>query len=350
MGERTSLAFVTCEFHAVLSRMNHPLPRQLALVGALFVVAASAQDPPARTPSSGDWLRDRINLLPIVPAEWSTPKPESVLVRVGNRLSEEGMRLFQRGDEGAWKTFEDDVVSFEIPDDPLLKVDVLSPEEPGSITIVGGTVGNADRSFERAYRISLDRLAPYLTLFVREADAFDDGTCFCGAISFSKWIATAGNLLQFDLLETGEVKKVQALGAKHRAVLLEWTHSALKQQAYARIGRSLRLKQTSPATAEEWRARMNAQPEGWAKRPSFGWLEPNDGAERVREILGKPTRIEGDRWVYVMEGRYSDSDGAGWRTTRKVRMKNGTFTRLENNWVKWENLEPARMNIGGGRP
>src|SRR5688572_9138630 len=69
----------------------------------------------------------------------------------GQKLSKEDRQVFLRDASGAWKRFSDDLVSFDLPDEPLLKVVSFEPEESPPLTIVGGAVGNTDKSFSKVY-------------------------------------------------------------------------------------------------------------------------------------------------------------------------------------------------------
>jgi hypothetical protein len=280
-----------------------------------------------------DAIRDRLNLLP---ASQSGLMAGSHSLKSLKGLPIEARKVFSQKDDGDWKTFADDVISFEIPADPLLRVNALTPESQEPIRIVGGAVGTVDRSFQRAYYITVDR-APYLTVFVRDADWFDTGMCLCGSIVFERFIAIDGNLLKFGFLHDGNVKKAEALGGRHRAIMLEWTHSSITQPAYARIARSLRLSERNPRTQKEWTQRMR---EADPNKSMFGWLEIDDSPKRVREIVGEPSKIDGETWIYVKERR--DSDGSGYRVTTKVPMKGGKFGRFEAGWRQYQEFESPK--------
>ena len=285
-------------------------------------------------------ILDRVYLLPINRDGWGAPGPEALGQKSGP-LSAEELAVFRRTADGPWKSFADDLVSFELPDDPLIHVDVLTPEGHEPIAIVGGAVGTADRSFERAYRLSVGpKRLPWLSIFVRDAEGFDDGICLCGAIVFKKLLVADGTCLEFSLLESGMVKKVQALGAKHRAILMEWTHSVITQEAYARVGASVRLKTPGAATADEWRERLGKSDDELAP---LGWIDPGDSSDRVQKLVGEPLRKEGETWVYVREQRQPQGDG--WRTTARVPVPGGVFTSFGAGWKKGEEMEPIRGSV-----
>jgi len=153
-----------------------------------------------------------------------------------------------------------------------------------------------------------------------------------------------GTPLEFSLLPSGDVKKVQALGAKHRAILFEWTHSVIPQSAYARLGSSLRFKQVSARSLEEWHA-FSKQKRGVSGLVS--WMERGDSSAKVLSMLGEPTRTEGETLEYVSEEWRTDGDG--YRTTLRVNLKDGVFDRFESGWSKWEELPPKSGTIAWAR-
>ena len=251
-------------------------------------------------------------------------------------ISKAASDVFRRATDMEWKTYTDDIISFELPDDPLIKINSLIPEARQPIEIVGSSVGTTERQFQRDYYVTVER-RPYLTVFVAETSWFDRGTCFCGSIAFRRWIAMDGNLLQFSFMDDGNLKKGEALGARNRAILLEWTHTSITQHDYARIARSLRLKDRSTRTEEDWIQRtMEADPES----NMIGWLRVGDSSERVQQLAGKPTKVDGETWIYVKERLGSDGDG--YRSTVRVSMKDGKFGRFEKGWNSFEEVKSMR--------
>lgn len=259
------------------------------------------------------------------------------------KLTAEERAVFERTDAGEWTTFEDEVIRFEHPAHPLFSVTVLDEKKREPIRVVGGVASMADNSFQRAYHLKVGDLY-YGVILVREADWFDEGICLCGPVVFKKCLLADGTALEFSLLPSGNVKKVQALGAKHRAILFEWTHSVIPQSAYARLGRSLRFKQTSTRSQEEWHA-ISKQKRGVSGL--VAWMERGDSASKVRSLLGTPTRTEGETLEYVTEDWSADGDG--YRTTQRVNLKGGVFDRFEPDWTKWEELPPKSGTLAWAR-
>src|SRR5687768_16143879 len=95
--------------------------------------------------------------------------------QAGQKLSEEERQVFLRDATGAWKRFSDDLVSFDLPDEPLLRVLAFEPEESPPLEVVGGAVGNTDKSFSKVYRITVGQSIPYGLVFVSDETWFDEG-------------------------------------------------------------------------------------------------------------------------------------------------------------------------------
>lgn len=249
--------------------------------------------------------------------------------------------LFARLYDGAWRRHADEWISFEIPDSPLLKLGVITPESRQRIRIVGDAMSTTDRGFTRAYRLTVNK-QPYGVILLGEADWFDDGICFCGPIVLKRQLIQDGTLLEFSLLPEGQVKKVQALGAKHRAVLFEWTHSALTPAAYQRIGASIRLAQPATRTRDEW-IEITRQ-----KRPDdltalIGWLDPGTPEADITRLLGAPSRRQNDQLVYEKE-EWQD-DGSGERQTETIPLKDGQFLTLPADYARSKALPPRQGSL-----
>ncbi|MBK8091064.1 MAG: HEAT repeat domain-containing protein [Verrucomicrobiaceae bacterium] len=259
---------------------------------------------------------------------------EALEQQEGRKLTAEERAAFETKDTGAWKTYEDEFLRFEHPDHSLFSVTVLGDQKSNRIQVVGGVASMADNSFERAYHLKVGSLY-YGVIFVREADWFDEGICLCGPIAFKKCVQEDGTALEFSLLEGGQVKKVQALGGKHRAILFEWTHSVVPQSAYARLGASLRFKKKSSRTLAEWQALSKE------KRGIDGlaaWLERGSTMTEVKALFGEPTRVDGDVLEYVADEWRRD--GSGVQTTLRISFKGGVFEQFQEDGQSWKELPP----------
>jgi hypothetical protein len=254
------------------------------------------------------------------------------------KLTADEKAVFGGTDDGRWKTFEDDFVRFDLPDHPLLKVDVVTPEKRNRIRVVGDAVGTTNNRFQRAYRMTVNDL-PFGVLLLSEAEWFDDGICLCGPIVHKTCILKEGTLIEFSLLPEGRVKKVQALGAKHRAVLFEWTHSVLTAERYQRIGASIRLKQRSNRSIDDWMA-IERKHRDESDRLGLAWLRRDDAEARVRSLVGTPTRNENGTWVFEKEDW--DEDGSGRLVSLSLNMKEGKFAGFPSEIWDSQELAPRQ--------
>lgn len=315
----------------------------LLLLTALFVPAFLLRAQENDKSASSDFRNRLRERLKVIAADKDSPFGSGKLAyleeQVGRKPTQEEKEAFETTEEGRWRTFEDDLIKFEHPDHALFQVSVLDEKSREPIRVVGGVASMADNSFQRAYHLKVGDLY-YGIIFVREADWFDEGICLCGPIAFKKCVLAEGTALEFSLLPSGTVKKVQALGGKHRAILFEWTHSVIPQSAYARLGASVRLKVASTKPLKEWVAFSKE------KRGTMGlvsWMEPGDDQGKVLDLLGNPTRRKGDRLEYVSEEWRADGDG--YQTTISVDLKEDKFQRFESGWSKWQELPPKPNTV-----
>lgn len=319
-------------------------PRWLVLCLLISSSATAQQDSTSPQEVKPRSFRDRLALIEGDPeSPFGSLDIETLEGEIERKLTATEREVFAMTDQGEWKTFEDDLIRFEHPSHPLFTVTPVDETNNEPIRVVGGVVSSADNSFERAYHLKVGDIH-YGVILVREASWFDEGICRCGPIAFEKFWLEEGTALEFSLLPSGDVKKVQALGAKHRAVLFEWTHSVITQSAYARLGSSLRFKQTSPRSQAEWHA-LSKQERGVSGL--IAWLERGDDASTVRNLLGTPTRTDGENLEFVSEKWLPE--GNGYRTTLRVNLKGGAFDRLAPDWEKWVELPPKAGTLAWAR-
>lgn len=281
------------------------------------VVAQTVENPRPRLT-----FQQRIGFIKKTEASSSAfSKPEDLDAYLERKLTPDERRAITRTDDGAWKTFEDDLIRFELPDDPALTVEVVEGKDEQAIQVIGSVASEADNHFDRAYHLKVkgnggSEPLHYGVILVSKAPWFDAGLCMCGAIAYKKCLIEEGSALEVSLLHGGNIKKVQALGASHRAVLFEWTHSVIPQSAYARLGRSLRLKEASSRTLPQWHAEARKQGGDFALLP---WLERGDDEKTIISLLGEPTRRDKDgQWVYIQESW--QTDGSGYRYSLSFRV------------------------------
>ena len=304
------------------------------LMTCMLAIQTKAVEP---TWNRGDFEREAL-LMEITEGSFGPGSLKTLEDQENRKLTADEKAIFGGGDDGKWKTFEDEFVQFDLPDHPLLKVQVVTPEDKRLIRIVGGAVGTTNNNFQQAYRMTVNDL-PFGVLLLSEAEWFDDGICLCGPIVHKTCILREGTLLEFSLLPEGRVKKVQALGEKHLAVLFEWTHSALASERYQRIGASIRLKQRSNRSVEDWMEieRKHRPDSDWLGLP---WLRREDNESRVRSLLGSPSKSEGGAWVY--EKQQWDDDGSGRLISLSLKMKAGSFAGFPFKIWDSRELEPRQ--------
>lgn len=151
---------------------------------------------------------------------------------------------------------------------------------------------------------------------------------------------------------------MQVLGARRRADLLEWRRTALTQEAYARIGASLVLKDRSERTPEQWRRHLveAVQAEQAALKPALRfrivekslrnipWLEAGMDEAAVLGLFGeKNLTREGSDLVYTDDFR--EEDGSGMRYVLRVPLEGGVFRKLTQNWMEWTELPPEPRSL-----
>jgi hypothetical protein len=301
------------------------------LVGAVALALGGCGKPPEITEivREGDSLETALGLLSEMEGSTGDRAPEKPSEQDDEGLSEEELAVFSRTAEGPWREWSDERVRFEIPDDPLVVVTRITPGQAALLRVVGSVMGTTDHRFEYAYRITVGDDLPYGLILVSKSDWFDEGICFCGHVVWQAFHAADGNLREFSLLRDGTVKKVQAINGTHRAILFEWTHSALTREAYARIAASLRLIEPSTRSAVDW---YDLTREWRGETAGFGWLRLGMEQGEVLALLGEPDRTENGRLVYVRE-EFAE-DGSGWFERKELSFQGGRLVRLGEDWLK----------------
>lgn len=256
--------------------------------------------------------------------------------QIGRPLTEKEAQLLKRDASGSWRTYEDAQIRFDIPDDPLLEVEALAQEQKPKLKVVGSVVSSVDNRYEQVYKITFSDGLPYGLILITEADWFDEGICFCGAIGLKTFIVAEGNLLELSLLESGKIKKAQVINDRRRAILFEWTHSAITQSAYARIATSIRLKEPSKKDSDDWL--REAQARRGQLAAGTGWLRPEMAMREITSLLGEPTREGPDQLIYEREIRNENGSGDLHRLT--LPLSEGKLAPLTPRWQQWEELAP----------
>ncbi|MGE9267528.1 MAG: HEAT repeat domain-containing protein [Verrucomicrobiales bacterium] len=242
--------------------------------------------------------------------------------------------LLKRGAAGPWRRFSDDLLSFEVPDDPRLLVKSSPWEERGELRTSGSAVGTTDWHHVRAYQVSFEGLALGLIL-VSESEWLDEGGCFCGQVWKRHVYEDEGNFIELQQLESGAVKKIQVLNGKHRAVVFEWTHSLWRQDAYLRLGSSLRFHEKSERGEADWLAEWRRRSGG---KRAFPWLRLGMNEAEITALLGEPKKKEGGKWHY--ERVETSGDGSRARMRHVLPVSGGRLAKLDVNWRSWEEIAP----------
>ena len=193
-----------------------------------------------------------------------------------------------------WRRFVGDGVSCDLPDHPALVVRPLKPNVANRIFAQRMRTG--PDQFEDGYAIDVDGKT-VLTIMTAASAHFDDSICLCGAVVLQVFRFDAGTLRRFDLLDNGEIKKVQALSQDHCATLMEWTHCRLHPDVYARIAMSLR---PAGAALDEVAAEQQVIAR-YGTGGQLGLLRPGMTRDALVARLGAPFREDANgltwRWL-----------------------------------------------------
>jgi hypothetical protein len=269
---------------------------------------------------------ESIRLLPPRKSFYGAEKVAAAEKDIGRKLNDEERRLLDRKAAGGWRKYSDDLIEFEVPDDPILKVEPFDEEVPAP-RIMGDRLGTGP-SFVRGYRMTFNGLH-YGTVLVNGAAWFDEEKCYCGPVDLKSFVAAGGNLLELSQLPDGRIKKVQAINGRHRAVLFEWTHSVISQEAYVRIGASIRLKPASDRSVADWRSySMEQRKDALA---GIGWLRVGTPVTEVVALLGEPQRKTADELYY--ESTSMNEDGSGYLLKTRLPVRDGKLQRFGNDWT-----------------
>ena len=305
-------------------------------LSSLAVSGAVEEDDGKQTELTINW-KNPLNCLGLVPNEdshYGASGPERLSKQLGRNLTQEELSAFKAGSEGPWREFSDELVRFQVPDHALLNVEPFTREEDPQLRVVGGAVGTTDNSFQRVYRFTVgpDKI-PYGLLFVTKADWFDDGICLCGPIVLKVFTEEKGTLLELSQLPGGDLKKFQILNDTHRGILFEWTHSAIPQETYARIGGSLRFQEPSKRTVADWRELVSLK-RGLSGR--LGFLRPGMSKEKALELLGEWQKTHEESYTFHQDEFYEDQSGS--RSIYEISFKGEKLVQFGENWSRREDI------------
>ncbi len=106
-----------------------------------------------------------------------------------------------------WVRHEDGFLSFLMPDDPRVRLEMKTPEY--RIPVAGGPVRSGGISFFRCYRLTF-KGETYCLLLLDRQNTFDDSICFCGHVAYEKYLQHHGALYRFSLLVPFPVQQLRA--------------------------------------------------------------------------------------------------------------------------------------------
>ncbi len=261
-----------------------------------------------------------------------SPLGSFVFEETGIKKDSDLGRLFQMKTIAKWKVFEDERVRFAYPDHPGITVKTADKRAPLGTRVYGGPVGSVNRKSSRYYTIGSDS-ATWAVIMLQDEPWLDEGICFCGAVALRVYVPHQGCLRAYDLLEGGQLKKMQVLGAGTRLQVFEWTHIPMSQDSYLRLTESVTLKNAGIKSAAEWTAAFQKHA---ANRDSAGWLAPGMGENEVIALLGQPASRKKDTLIY----KHSDEDQE-WLTTTRVSLPGGQFRSLSKRWRVTEEIPPT---------
>lgn len=235
-----------------------------------------------------------------------------------------------------WVRHEDEVVSFLVPDDPRVRLEIKTPED--RIPVAGSPVRSSGTSFFRCYRLTFRGETYCLLLFDRQSE-FDDSICFCGHVAYEKYLEHHGALYRFSLLGNSKIKKIQVLGEGMRLVLFEWTHMPIHPEVYAQIALSMRWRQP-PRDLRALTAKIQ-QRYGRA-----GFLEKGMDRNAVVALLGPPESEDRKLLRYVFRRSYDEPPGSRIEeVTWKIPLMDGKFMSLTPDWCETRSLPPERDSV-----
>lgn len=313
-----------------------------SVVLAYAAVCRSAEEPP--TDISAILARIQI-ILPTKEENISRPvaketTSDSTVKKSPEELAEEARaKIWREGRDShfkKWTRHEDEFISFLFPDDPRVKLEIKKPED--DIPVAGSPVRSAGISFFRCYQLTF-KGDTYCLLLLDRQNEFDDSICFCGHVTYEKYLQHKGSLYRFSLLSNGKIKKIQILGDGMRLVFFEWTHLPIHPDVYAQIALSVCWHQP-PRDLSSLVAKIK-QTYG-----AFGFLEKGMDRDAIVSLLGPPTRENRDELCYVSQKSYDDPPGSDVvEFTRKIPLKYDRFVGISDCWEKKCWLPPEKNSV-----
>jgi hypothetical protein len=235
----------------------------------------------------------------------------------------------------SWRLFESGELSFYIPNDKGMRVEVV--DSGGRIPMTGELFYRNEISPDRWYRIVTADNITWGAISVDEGSLFDDRERYPVEETFHRTMVWGGGVARFSLDAGGHVCRAEWLGEGKRVSLLNWQHGSMHRDAYLALAASIEL-------GDELR-RPESKLQGIVRsvtltsRLRMGLLERGMRRDQVQKVLGKPIGITGDLWLYHSPQRNGD------QYYRVAFGKDGTFGGLESDWIEIRKDPPIRGTI-----
>lgn len=235
-----------------------------------------------------------------------------------------------------WLRHEDDFLSFLMPDDPRVRLEIKTPED--RIPVAGDPIRSDEISFFRCYRLTF-KDETYCLLLLDRQTTFDDSICFCGYVAYEKYLQHHGALYRFSLLENGMVQKIQILGEKLRLVVFEWTHMPIHPEVYSQIALSVQWHQPP----HDLKAVTTNVEQKYGKA---GFLEKGMDRDAVVALLGSPTSEHDGLLRYVSRRSYDKPPGSEIEeVTWKIPLTDGKLVNLSPDWCETRRMPPEQNSV-----
>jgi hypothetical protein len=131
----------------------------------------------------------------------------------GGKTNPDLTRFLNEPRHEKWKKFEDDLITFSYPEYPGMEVAVRDGRPAPGTKFYGQPIGSVDRQSSRFYSI-LVKGVTWAVVMAQDDPWFDEGICFCGQVVLRVYVPDQGCLRAYDLLTTGQLKKLQIINAK----------------------------------------------------------------------------------------------------------------------------------------
>ncbi|MHC4250495.1 MAG: hypothetical protein ACYS9X_15310, partial [Planctomycetota bacterium] len=233
-----------------------------------------------------------------------------------------------------WQLYEDEYVAFRYPQSPHISLQVQEVGDKSAVK--GGAAADRGDTSIRKYRLMIGKRDYWMVMLGKEED-FDDGTCSCGKVVYTKYLFRNGALYRFSLLEwhQGAIKRIQILRGGMRVVLFGWAHMPIHQEMYLKLALGMQLK--GEPLDEEKARRAIIEKYGFAGRAGF--LEKGLPRQRIKALLGAPAEETDSSLTY----RTVSDDW--YETTYRFPLEQGGLAGLREDWCSTKGVPPTRGSV-----